>query len=87
VGVIDFFRRDVALSHLCAACDDLLLARVPGSSRIVDDLTQLFDFSAAIFPLANLTSLHCSVSAGARWNTLLTDFGHIKGLSKQTNQI
>jgi AraC-like DNA-binding protein len=42
VEVIDFFGRDVALSHLCAACADLLLARVPGSSRIVADLTQLF---------------------------------------------
>jgi AraC-like DNA-binding protein len=42
VDVIDFFGRDVALSHLCAACADLLSARVPGSSRIVADLTQLF---------------------------------------------
>jgi AraC family transcriptional regulator len=42
VEVIDFFGRDVALTHLCAACADLLSARVPGSSRIVADLTQLF---------------------------------------------
>ena len=39
---IDFFGRDVALSHLCAVCADLLSARVPGSSRIVADLAQLF---------------------------------------------
>ena len=42
VEVIDFFGRDVALSHLCAACAELLSARVPNSSRIVADLTQLF---------------------------------------------
>jgi hypothetical protein len=42
VEVIDFFGRDVAFSHLCAACADLLSARVPGSSRIVADLAQLF---------------------------------------------
>jgi AraC-like DNA-binding protein len=42
VEVIDFFGRDVALSHLCGACADLLSAHVPGSSRIVSDLTQLF---------------------------------------------
>jgi AraC family transcriptional regulator len=40
--VIDFFGRDLALSHLCAACSDVLSARVPGSSRIVADLAQLF---------------------------------------------
>src|SRR5258705_7537857 len=42
VEVIDFFGRDIALSHLCAACADLLSARVPGSSGIVADLAQLF---------------------------------------------
>jgi AraC family transcriptional regulator len=42
VEVIDFSGRDVALNHLCAACGELLSARVPGSSRIVADLTQLF---------------------------------------------
>jgi AraC family transcriptional regulator len=42
VEVVDFFGRDVALSHLCATCGELLNARVRGSSRIVADLTQLF---------------------------------------------
>jgi AraC family transcriptional regulator len=40
--VIDFFGRDVALSHLCAACADLLSVHVPGSSRIVAAITKLF---------------------------------------------
>jgi AraC family transcriptional regulator len=42
VDVIDFFGCDVALAHLCATCAELLSERVPGSSRIVADLTQLF---------------------------------------------
>ena len=42
VDVIDFFGCDVALSHLCATCAELLSERVPGSSRIVADLTRLF---------------------------------------------
>jgi AraC family transcriptional regulator len=42
VEVIDFFGRDAALNHLCATCAELLTARVPGSSKIIADLTQLF---------------------------------------------
>jgi AraC family transcriptional regulator len=42
VDVIDFFGSDVALAHLCATCAELLSERVPGSSRIVADLTLLF---------------------------------------------
>ena len=42
IEVIDFFGRDAALTHLCAACAELLSARAPGSSKIVADLTQLF---------------------------------------------
>ena len=42
VEVIDFFGRDAALTHLCMTCAELLSARVPGSSRTVADLTQLF---------------------------------------------
>jgi AraC family transcriptional regulator len=40
--VIDFFGRDAALAHLCVTCAELLSEHVPGSSRIVADLTQLF---------------------------------------------
>jgi AraC family transcriptional regulator len=42
IEVIDFFGRDAALGHLCAACAELLSARASGSSRIVANLTQLF---------------------------------------------
>jgi AraC family transcriptional regulator len=42
VEVIDFFGRDAALTHLSVTCAELLTERVPGSSRIIADLTQLF---------------------------------------------
>jgi AraC family transcriptional regulator len=42
VEMIDFFGCDPALNHLCATCAELLAARIPGSSRIIADLTQLF---------------------------------------------
>ena len=40
--VVDFFGRDAALNHLCALSAEMLNARVPGSSRIIADLTELF---------------------------------------------
>lgn len=42
VEVVDFFGRDGALTHLCALCAELLAARVPGRSKIIAHLTQLF---------------------------------------------
>ena len=42
VEVIEFFGRDAALNHMCAACAELLNARIPGSSKVIADLTQLF---------------------------------------------
>lgn len=42
VTVMDFFGRDEALAHLCFACAEMLAARVPGESRRVAGLTQLF---------------------------------------------
>jgi AraC family transcriptional regulator len=42
VEVIDFFGRDEALAHLCFACAKTLSAQVPGSSKRIAALTQLF---------------------------------------------
>ena len=42
VTVMDFFGRDEALAHLCFACAEMLAARVPGDSKRVASLTQLF---------------------------------------------
>ncbi len=40
--VIDFFGRDEALAHACFACSEMLTARVPGDSKRVTALLQLF---------------------------------------------
>jgi AraC family transcriptional regulator len=42
VTVMDFFGRDEALAHLCFACAEMLSTRVPGESKRVAGLTQLF---------------------------------------------
>ena len=42
VTVVDFFGRDEALAHLCFACAEMLATRVPGDSKRVAGLTQLF---------------------------------------------
>ncbi len=40
--VVDFFGRDETLALLCFACAEMLSARVPGKSKRVAALTQLF---------------------------------------------
>jgi AraC family transcriptional regulator len=42
VEVVDFFGHDAALNHMYATCAELLNARVPGNSKVIADLTQLF---------------------------------------------
>ena len=42
IEVVDFFGRDPALAHLCFACVELLAERVPGKSKRVAALTELF---------------------------------------------
>ena len=41
VEVIDFFGRDEALAHVCFACAEMLMKRVPGESKRVAALVQL----------------------------------------------
>jgi AraC family transcriptional regulator len=42
VEVIDFAGRDEALANLCFACAEMVVARTPGTSGRVADLTRLF---------------------------------------------
>jgi len=42
VQVIDFFGRDEALAHLCFTCAEMLAQRVPGKSKRIAPLVQLF---------------------------------------------
>jgi AraC family transcriptional regulator len=42
VEVIDFFGRDEAIAHLCYSCAEMLSTQVPGQSKRVAALTELF---------------------------------------------